>query len=153
MTLRAANNSDAKHVLDILTRSRTAFLPYAKSAHSDEEMLNWISHQLIPSNNVVIAEVHGEAIGVLATSVADGVAWIDQLYISPGFVSKGFGTRLLMHALEKLPRPIHLWTFQQNHRAQRFYEYHGFKAIKRTNGENNEERCPDVLYELDHASK
>jgi hypothetical protein len=32
--------------------------------------------------------------------------------------------------------------------ARRFYERHGFSAIEFTDGSANEERCPDVLFEL-----
>jgi len=152
MPLRAANIDDAKCVLNILRSSRNEFLPYAKSVHTIEQDLRWISKQLIPSGSVVIAECDGEPVGVLATSVSDGVAWINQLYIAPGYIGKGHGTQLLMHALNVLPRPVYLWTFQQNHRARSFYEYHGFKAVKQTNGESNEERCPDVLYLFDGAT-
>ena len=38
--------------------------------------------------------------------------------------------------------------FQANSGARRFYERRGFVAVEFTDGESNEERCPDVLYEL-----
>jgi hypothetical protein len=41
-----------------------------------------------------------------------------------------------------------LWCFQRNTRARRFYERRGFAPIRFTDGSANEERCPDVLYEL-----
>lgn len=98
-----------------------------------------------------------------ATSVADSVregsveegsvgekqvGWIDQLYLAPGFVGKGTGTQLLQFTLSSLLRPVRSWTFQENAKAIRFYENHGFRAIKRTNREDNEEQCPGILYEL-----
>lgn len=43
--------------------------------------------------------------------------------------------------------PLRLYTFQANHGAMRFYERHDFLAIAFTDGQANEERCPDVLYE------
>ena len=46
------------------------------------------------------------------------------------------------------PRPIRLYTFQTHSLARRFYERHGYKAIEFTDGQGNEEKCPDVLYEL-----
>jgi ribosomal protein S18 acetylase RimI-like enzyme len=42
---------------------------------------------------------------------------------------------------------VRLYTFQENTGARRFYERHGFKAVKLTDGHDNEENCPDVLYE------
>jgi ribosomal protein S18 acetylase RimI-like enzyme len=47
-----------------------------------------------------------------------------------------------------LALPVRLCTFQANVRARSFYERHGFKAIAFGDGNSNEERCPDVLYEL-----
>jgi ribosomal protein S18 acetylase RimI-like enzyme len=57
---------------------------------------------------------------------------------------------LLRHALSSLQPPVRLYTFQQNTGAPRFYERFGFKAVQFTDRSENEERCPDVLYEL-HA--
>jgi hypothetical protein len=31
--------------------------------------------------------------------------------------------------------------------ARRFYERHVFKAVQFSDGQSNEEKCPDVLYE------
>ena len=41
-----------------------------------------------------------------------------------------------------------VYTFQANAGARRFYERHGFVPVEFTDGQANEERCPDVLYEL-----
>jgi hypothetical protein len=42
---------------------------------------------------------------------------------------------------------VRLWCFQANSGARRFYERHGFVAVEFTDGHDNEEGCPDVLYE------
>jgi ribosomal protein S18 acetylase RimI-like enzyme len=49
--------------------------------------------------------------------------------------------------MANLTSPIRLYTFQENDGARRFYERHGFRAIEFGDGSNNEENCPDVLYE------
>jgi len=148
MQLRKANIEDTESVLQILSSSRLQYLPYAKSPHTREETLYWVKNILIPTDRVVIGQSEGVDIGVLATSINENIGWIDQLYLTPGYVDKGFGTELLKHALSSLPRPVRLWTFQQNVKAIRFYERNGFAAIKHTNGEENEENCPDILYEI-----
>jgi GNAT superfamily N-acetyltransferase len=76
------------------------------------------------------------------------VAWIDQLAVLPAHCGAGVGAALLAHALEALPRPLRLYTFQANRHARAFYERQGFVAVQFTDGAGNEERCPDVLYEL-----
>jgi ribosomal protein S18 acetylase RimI-like enzyme len=103
---------------------------------------------LIPSGGVTVACVGGEVAAVLAIARESNVGWIDQLYVRPGFTRQGLGSLLLTQALASLERPVRLYTFQENTAARAFYERYGFRAIEFTDGSSNEERCPDVLYEL-----
>jgi len=145
--IRQATADDVETVVQILRRSRCTYLPFAKPVHTIEQDRQWALGQLIPSGGVVIAQLDLIAVGVLATSVCNKIGWIDQLYLEPRYVGRGIGVKLLDHAKKVLPRPIHLWTFQQNRRAIAFYERNGFNAIKFTDGTDNEERCPDILFE------
>lgn len=146
--LRAAQIEDTDTVLHILSSSRMHYLPYAVSPHSLESQRRWVSNTLVPTNNVTIACLDNEDLGVIAASSSEQLAWINQLYISPGHTGRGLGSELLKFALGNLPRPVRLWVFQENKNARRFYEHHGFVAIAFTDGQTNEEKCPDVLYEL-----
>jgi GNAT superfamily N-acetyltransferase len=146
--LRAALTADAARIAEILLTSRRAFLPYARSPHTDDEMRAWVRDTLLPSQDVTLAAAGAEIVGVLAVSELQDVSWITQLYLDPAHVGRGIGSRLLAHALATPPRPIRLYCFQQNAGARRFYERHGFAPIAFGDGSGNEERCPDVLYEL-----
>ena len=146
--IRTATNDDAESVHRVLNASRIEFLPYAPSAHTVEEDRHWVSQTLIPTGRVELADLSGITVGVVATSVSGEAGWVDQLYVLPGYTNQGVGTALLTHSLSNLPRPVRLWTFQENKRAINFYTRHGFSEVTRTNGEGNEERCPDVLLEL-----
>ena len=137
---------DAEAVATVLIESRRAFLPFAPSAHSEADVRSWVRNRLLPSGSVAVWEEGGNVVGVLATSVEAMCSWIDQLYVLPGWNGKGIGTTLLQHAHKALPRPIHLYTFQENAGARRFYERNGYKAVEFTDGQGKEERCPDVLY-------
>jgi GNAT superfamily N-acetyltransferase len=148
IALRPAAAEEACAVAEVMLASRKAFLPYAPSAHSDAEVHQWVSDVLIPSGGVTVACAGALIVGILATSRDAAHSWIDQLYVVPDHVDQGIGSLLLAHALQTLPRPVRLHTFQANHCARSFYERHGFKAIAFTDGQGNEERCPDVLYEL-----
>jgi GNAT superfamily N-acetyltransferase len=68
--------------------------------------------------------------------------------VDPAWVGRGIGAVLLAHALRSLAPPVRLYTFQANAGARRFYERHGFAAIEFSDGQANEERRPDVLYEF-----
>ena len=146
--LHAAAASDAERVAEVLIESRRAFLPFAPSAHTAAEVRRWVHEVLLPGTEITVAVISGVIVGVIAVSTKQGCGWVEQLYIHPTHVGQGIGSKLLAHAIATTPVPIRLYTFQQNVRSRRFYERHGFIAAEFTDGRTNEERCPDVLYEL-----
>ena len=147
VSLRPATVDDAVRVAEVLLASRKAFLPYA-CLRSDEDIHGWVSAVLVPTGGVTVACVGESIVGVLATARDADTSWVTQLYVSPMHVAEGVGTLLLSRALASLPLPVRLWCFQRNVRARRFYERRGFKPIRFRDGRSNEERLPDVLYEL-----
>ena len=70
--------------------------------------------------------------------------WLDQLYCRRGHTGKGIGLQLLNFAKSMAPKGLQLWTFQVNAGAQRFYAREGFVEVELTEGQNNEEKQPDV---------
>jgi RimJ/RimL family protein N-acetyltransferase len=150
VTFRPATDADAEQVASVLLASRKAFVAFAPMAHTDAEVRDWVSTSLIPGAGVSVAAdrgSHDAIIGMMAISQHQSVAWIDQLYLHPSVVGRGIGTRFVKLAKEALGSPIRLYTFQENAGARRFYERHGFRAIAFSDGSDNEEHCPDVLYE------
>jgi GNAT superfamily N-acetyltransferase len=115
--------------------------------HTEAEVHAWFDEVVLPGRDVWVAEEHDNVTAVLVLERE----WIDQLYVDPGHVGRGIGSRLM--AVAKLQRPsgLKLWTFQANVRAQRFYERHGFVATGSTEGDN-EEGAPDVRYEWSPSS-
>lgn len=147
VNLRAATPADAAQIAKLLILARSAFMPYAPSAHTQNEVQAWAFNQLVPSGGVTVAESDGEVIGVMALSCDLECSWITQMYVHPSHVGGGIGATLLAHAMAELSPPVRLHTFQANIKARRFYERHGFVAIAFSDGASNEEHCPDVLYE------
>ena len=147
-TLRAATAIDAPRVAGLLIDTRAKFMPYAPSPHSDEELRMWVAGHLVPNGGVVVAEVDGRVVATMATETDGKSSWITQMAVDPSLVGQGLGSLLLAHAMQTLAPPIFLYTFQANSGARRFYERHGFIAIEFTDGQANEERCPDVPYEF-----
>jgi hypothetical protein len=91
-------------------------------------------------------------VGVLAVSSQADAHWIDQLYVHPaqGRLRRGrhvAGARAGLGRSARRGLPVRLYTFQANQHAREFYERHGFVAVALGDGADNEERCPDVLYE------
>jgi GNAT superfamily N-acetyltransferase len=147
LLLRPATPEDASHVAQILIDTRATFMPYAPSAHTEHELRAWVAGHLVPGGGVTVAEQAGAVVALMAVEQADGIAWITQMAVTPSLVARGIGRRLLDQAIATLPTPIRLCTFQANAGARRFYERHGFRPIRFTDGQDNEEHCPDVLYE------
>ncbi len=148
VSLRKATLADARRVAEIILASRKAFLAFAPSPHTDEEVRAWVRDVLLLSEAVTVAVVEHRTVGVLAVKRAEGASWVTQLYLHPSYVAQGIGSTLLAQAVATAPFPIRLYTFQENAGARRFYERGGFVPIQFTDGNANEERCPDVLYEL-----
>jgi len=144
--LRPAEPADALAVAQVLIDTRRELMPYAPSAHSDAEVRDWVAGDLMTHSRVTLAEVGDALAGVLATSLHDNAAWIDQLMVRPEHVGAGAGRRLLDHALATCPRPLRLRTFQPNLHARDFYQHHGFVAVKFTDGDN-EEGVPALMFE------
>jgi ribosomal protein S18 acetylase RimI-like enzyme len=70
---------------------------------------------------------------------------IHALYIDSECRGRGIGHALLQDAQAASNR-LELWTFAENCAAQRFYERHGFVAIRTTDGAGNDEGLPDIRY-------
>lgn len=147
LSFRSATQADAEAIAQVYLRSRKEFVSFAPIVHSDEAVSQWIHDFLIPNSQLTVVEQNNTIIGMMALSSAEGIGWIDQLYLHPDCVGQGIGAKLIKRAKTELGSPIRLYTFQENQGAIRFYERHGFKAIQYSDGSGNEENCPDVLYE------
>jgi GNAT superfamily N-acetyltransferase len=109
--------------------------------HLADDVRAWFAEVVMATREVWLIEEEGLPVALL---VLDG-DWVDQLYVDPGYTGRSFGTQMLELAKQLRPDGLDLWTFQSNHGARRFYERHGFEAVRTTNGDN-EEGAPDIHY-------
>ena len=116
-------------------------LPLLAGLHTPDEDRVFYRTQVFSSCQVWGAEKQGKLVGIIA--FREG--WIEQLYVLPDAQGQGLGGDLLAVAQATFT-PLCLWTFQCNRRARRFYELNGFVALRETDGSDNEENEPDVLY-------
>lgn len=115
----------------------TSWMP---KLHRLEDVQRFYSDHLLPETRVFVVGNPPDAYMSL-----DRGSCITALYCArPG---QGLGKALLDNA-KSLAQSLSLWTFDANTNAQRFYEREGFKAIRRTDGDN-EEGLPDILYQWD----
>lgn len=140
--LRPATAADAGDIADIDLAARAAALPTVRWAHPPHEVRAWIAGVLLPRGGVWLAERAGIALGYMALHQD----WVEQLYLHPAHWRQGIGSALLAHAKAERPGGLRLWCFQVNAPARAFYERHGFAALMQSDGAENEEREPDILY-------
>ncbi|MGE7369219.1 GNAT family N-acetyltransferase [Neorhizobium sp. NPDC001467] len=141
LTCRQLALKDMADASIVFPNAFDARLPWLAGGHSPEEDLDFWSGYLFA--NCVIRGVarQAELIGVIAFREN----WIEQLYVLPHAQGQGTGSGLLDVAKARHSQ-LELWVFQKNDGARRFYESRGFCAARETDGADNEEREPDILY-------
>lgn len=143
--IRRGRAGDARGAADLYLRAREAALRAGSippGVHDDDDVRGYFASHIVEDCELWVAEQDGALVGIL---VLDG-EFVDQLYVEPGLTGRGIGSALLAVAKRERPQGLRLWTFQTNAGARRFYERHGFVEVRRTDGRDNEERAPDVLY-------
>ena len=141
MVLREAEAQDAALISRIIAASwRSAYQeiidPMYLSRLPDEywlpSMRGWLASGRMYG---LIAESDGQPLGCIIYGRGrdeDHADWgeIVSLYVLPGAMGKGVGGALLRNALTSLREDgygrVYLWAIQDNDRAVRFYQRHGF---------------------------
>jgi putative acetyltransferase len=140
IVLRRARADESDALAALFRRSRTTAMPDLLPLHTPDEDRAYFRERVLASYDVWIAERGGEVAGFCATAPG----WIEHLYVDPAHQRVGVGSALLRRAIS-VESSLALWTFRRNVNACRFYEAHGFRVARTTEGDN-EEREPDVLY-------
>jgi GNAT superfamily N-acetyltransferase len=140
-TIRRALPDDAVELADLFWRVRSESVPEIPMiVHPLDTVLPFVRDVLLRDFEVWLAELDGCAVGFLALMRPDVLG---HLYIAAPHTNRGLGERFLALAKAQFPDGLHLWAFQSNSRALRFYERHGFVPVEWTDGDN-EEGEPDV---------
>jgi GNAT superfamily N-acetyltransferase len=138
---RPARAEDAAAIARVLSPS-FRLLSFLPMLHTEEEDRWFIENVVLKECAVTVAE---DDKGIVAFLAQEGQE-VRMLYTHPEFIGGGAGSLLIEVAKRSGEAALELWCFQANTRARRFYERHGFKAIRFTDGHDNEEKTPDVRY-------
>jgi GNAT superfamily N-acetyltransferase len=141
MTIRKLELSDMDAAASVHRSALLHALPIFEGLHSPEEDRWYFRERVFPVCEVWGAFDECALIGIIAFRHD----WIDQLYVLPGIQRRGVGTALLNIARSAYSS-LHAWTFQRNAVARSFYESRRFLKIKETDGSDNAEKEPDILY-------
>jgi ribosomal protein S18 acetylase RimI-like enzyme len=77
-----------------------------------------------------VAEINNAPIAFYTLLEKDGNAWMDNLWVSPEFIGKGIGKRLLLHALElSRGRGDRKMQLEADPNAVGFYEKMGMQKV------------------------
>jgi GNAT superfamily N-acetyltransferase len=139
--IRRQQAGDVDAIAELYERAfgTLTFLPML---HTLEEHRAWF-RRVVDNREVWIWEEDEVVLGFIALDDA----MVDYLYVEPEVTGCGIGTALLELVKRQRTDGFTLWTFQQNEGARRFYERHGLRVIRLTDGQDNEEKTPDALYE------
>lgn len=150
---RMATAADADAVARLFVDTQLRHLPFLPPPPIDK-IVPMMRDEVLPAGRTWVLEApdSGQLRAMLTlSSPEDEAHWIRHLYVAHDAVGGGLGSALLAFALapdQRRGRVVRLWTFQANAGARRFYERQGFVPVRFTDGRDNVERCPDVLYEL-----
>jgi ribosomal protein S18 acetylase RimI-like enzyme len=148
VTVRPARLDEKDMLAGIFFRARNQ-MPYVPPVPEDH--LGLIAEEIFERHEEVwLAEENGRPSGFLAIRRSRTHGWevLERLYVDPEAQNRGHGTELLEQAKRLRPAGLHLWVFQKNTGARRFYERHGFRVVTLRFGAaaDNMENEPDALY-------
>jgi GNAT superfamily N-acetyltransferase len=145
MEVRPARADEIDALVDLFVRAHEGmtYLPAVP-----EEARPLVASRLRAHEELWVADENGRLLGFLGIERSEnlGADVLERLYVEPAVQDRGVGSVLVAKAKELRPDGLHLWVFQKNEGARRFYERHGFRLVRLTDGSANMEREPDALY-------
>jgi GNAT superfamily N-acetyltransferase len=144
---RRATLDDAGGIAAVFSSS-LRLLTFLPVLHTVEEDRRFIENVILKECEVIVAEGDPGIVSFLARHGEE----IRLLYSRPDVIGSGAGSQLLDAVKKSSVVALELWCFQANERARRFYEERGFRAVRFTDGRDNEEKVSDVRYRWERAA-
>jgi len=124
VSLRAYRAADLEPSLELWRRAWDLAMPEIDfGARLSWWRERW-SNELVPNNEIIVAEANGKEIGFVVISKMSG--YLDQIVVDPAFWGSDTAKQLLDEAKRICPAGIALDVNQNNPRALRFYQREGF---------------------------
>lgn len=127
LVLRVYAAGDEAAAIELWRRSWQAAYPDIDFG----ERLAWWTERwrtdTVVASTVIVAERNGDLVGFLTINPESG--YLDQLVVAPEEWGSGIAAELMREGFRLSPRGIDLHVNQDNARAIRFYQKHGFAMI------------------------
>jgi len=138
--IRRATRDDAEAIsrVFVCARDEMTYLPRIVDEHRP-----LLGGWFLDHNEMWVEEEEGVVVGFIGINGEE----LTHINVDPAAQNRGVGAALLDQAKRLRPERLELWVFQENEGARRFYERHGFRLVKLTDGAGNLEKQPDALYE------
>jgi GNAT superfamily N-acetyltransferase len=146
--LRQATVDDAEAIAQIYFAS-FRLLTFLPMLHDIDSYRWYVANRMLKEWTVTVAEDDSGIVSFLGLQCEE----VGHFYTLPDRIGQGAGTQLMQMAQANGADALELWCFQANARARRFYEARGFRAIRFTDGADNEERTPDVRYRWERSGE
>ena len=141
--IRRATAEDGHAIGDVWLAAWRATFDFPP-AHPDDDVRRWLREEMLPRHETWVAADPADARVVALLALSESK--VEHLYVTPEWIGRGVGRRLIDLAKDRRSDGLELYCFQVNARARRFYERNGFKPVVFGDGSGNKERQPDVLY-------
>jgi putative acetyltransferase len=125
-TLRPYTAEDEDAAIDLWRRTWELVYPAIDFAQRLEWWRQRWRNELVPSAKIVVAEADDNMVGFV--TVDPVTLELDQIVVAAEAWGSGVALALLREAKRLSPRGLDLYVNQDNFRAVRFYEKHGFSV-------------------------
>jgi len=140
VTLRPYTNADEATAIELWRQTwQQAYPSINFAARLDWWRERWRG-ELVPTATIVVAEIAGGLAGFVTVNATTG--YLDQIVVAPQHWGAGIAELLLEEAKRLSPTRLELHVNQDNARAVRFYQKHGFAIA----GEDVNARSGALVY-------
>jgi putative acetyltransferase len=131
LIIRPYRPEDLDQVVDLWYDTWHATFPDLRHHEPKDEWQRRFEAEIVPEEQVFVAEVDGRIAGFLAVKDrGGGQGYLHEIFVAPEFHRRGIGSTLLGLAQKLAPAGLRLHTLQRNTEAAAFYECHGFTVVE-----------------------
>jgi putative acetyltransferase len=139
LNIRPYQPQDLEPTVELWYRTWCQTFPHLQHPQPYSQWQKRFRDDFVIRGSIWIAEINNHIIGFVV--VISSEHELKQIFIDPNYQNQGIGSVLINKAKEICPFMLKLTVLQQNQKACRFYEKHGFTAGKLSINKVNGQPC------------